>query len=229
MKSREILFITGTDTGVGKTLLTALLLTHLRSRGVHALAMKPFCSGGTGDVRLLQSLQPGEITDAEMNPYYFKKPVAPLVALKKNQLLPSLDEVIASISLVRTKSEVLLVEGSGGLLVPLGKEYMVADIIKKLSCKVVVAARNRLGTINHTLLTISALCNAGVLQKNISVVLMRGGESDPSCATNKTVIAGFVKPAQVYEVPFLGKDVMEEKNVKLAAKKMKKLLAKVTN
>ena len=85
MAETKIIFITGTDTGVGKTLLTALLLHHLRQTGVHALAMKPFCSGGRADVRLLQSLQRGELSDAEMNPFYFAEPIAPFVAAKKHE------------------------------------------------------------------------------------------------------------------------------------------------
>src|ERR1700722_15876817 len=119
MPSAKIIFVTGTDTGVGKTLLTALLLHHLRARGCRALAMKPFCSGGRADVRLLQSLQPGELSDAEMNPFYFKQPIAPLAAsLGKRKKIP-LNLVVEKIRAVARKCDVLLVEGSGGLLVPL--------------------------------------------------------------------------------------------------------------
>ena len=66
----RILFVTGTDTGVGKTVFTALLLRHLRTAGVSALAMKPFCTGPRSDVRLLQSLQPGVLGDDEVNPVW---------------------------------------------------------------------------------------------------------------------------------------------------------------
>ena len=94
MSAKKIIFITGTDTGVGKTLLTALLLHHLRQTGVRALAMKPFCSGGRADVKLLQSLQPGELSDEEMNPFFFKEPIAPLIAAEKNHRIIRLKEVI---------------------------------------------------------------------------------------------------------------------------------------
>src|SRR4051812_15300908 len=120
MSSRKkILFITGTDTGVGKTLFTALLLHHLRATGCRALAMKPFCSGGRGDVKLLQSLQPGELSDEEMNPFYFKDPVAPLVATEARKKRIHLSDVIARVQVVQAQCDVLLIEGSGGLLVPL--------------------------------------------------------------------------------------------------------------
>src|SRR5579862_6832824 len=111
MDGKKIIFITGTDTGVGKTLLTALMLHHLRQAGVHALAMKPFCSGGRGDVRLLQSLQPGALSDAEMNPFYFAKPVAPLVAQKGWRAI-RLREVIKKIGEVQRQCDCLLIEGS---------------------------------------------------------------------------------------------------------------------
>src|SRR5581483_3100804 len=82
-RAGRILFITGTDTGVGKTLLTAMLLHHLRVAGRRTLAMKPFCSGGRDDVELLHALQDGELTADEINPFYFSEPTAPLVALRR--------------------------------------------------------------------------------------------------------------------------------------------------
>src|SRR6187402_963088 len=92
--SPRILFITGTDTGVGKTLLTGLLLHHLRENGVHALAAKPFCSGGTQDVVFLNEIQNGELTLRQLNPFYFRDPVAPLVAGRKHHKLVSLAQAL---------------------------------------------------------------------------------------------------------------------------------------
>ena len=81
----KIIFVTGTDTGVGKTLLTALLLQHLRAHGQSALAIKPFCSGGREDAELLHSLQENELTLDEMNPFHFKKPLAPYLAATRRE------------------------------------------------------------------------------------------------------------------------------------------------
>src|SRR5258708_5061536 len=78
----ELLFITGTDTGVGKTVLTGLLLSHLRQHGCRVLAAKPFCSGDRSDARLLRALQDDELELDEINPYYFPEPLAPLVAAR---------------------------------------------------------------------------------------------------------------------------------------------------
>ncbi len=205
MPSGKIIFVTGTDTGVGKTLLTALLLYHLRAKDHRALAMKPFCSGGRGDVRLLQSLQRGELSDTEMNPFYFKQPVAPLVALSSARKTIPLRDVIKRIRVVANRCDVLLVEGAGGLLVPLSKGYTVADLIARLNCDIIVAARNRLGTINHTLLTVQALASMGIARSKISVVLMTGAPRDASCRTNQVVLAERLRPIEVGKIPFLGR------------------------
>ena len=111
-----------------------------------ALASPPsnWCSGsghetilfrGVGDVKLLQSLQPGELSDAEMNPFYFKEPIAPLIAAEKHRRHDRLSEVISRIKHVENQCDCLLIEGSGGLLVPLGKGFTVADLIAKLNCQ----------------------------------------------------------------------------------------------
>src|SRR5438477_7771150 len=81
----KIIFITGTDTGVGKTVLTACLLDHLLKSGVDAIAMKPFCSGNREDVELFQAIQEHRLSDAAINPFYFADPVAPLVAARKER------------------------------------------------------------------------------------------------------------------------------------------------
>src|SRR4051812_14027143 len=107
----RIAFITGTDTGVGKTIFTGLLLHHLRQRH-HALAMKPFCSGGRADVKLLRAMQDEELTEAEINPFYFPEAVAPLVSLRQRHRTVSLVEVVRRIREIAARCEWLLVEGS---------------------------------------------------------------------------------------------------------------------
>jgi dethiobiotin synthetase len=229
MKSRarrrpeKIIFVTGTDTGVGKTIFTGLLLHHLRKTGVHALAMKPFCSGGRDDVRLLRAMQDGELTEDEINPFYFPEPVAPLVSSRQHKRTISLAEVVRQIEKIAARSECLLIEGSGGLLVPLGEKFLVADLIKRLDCEVVVVSRNRLGTINHTLLTVNALKNMGV--KKIVIALMETEKKDASTKTNGTVLSEMLKPIRLYGVEFLGKNANKIGVLKNSHKKVKKTLA----
>lgn len=221
---KKIIFITGTDTGVGKTFLTALLLRHLRERSVRALAMKPFCSGGLGDVRLIQSLQAGELSDAEMNPYYFSEPIAPLAAAKQGQRPLRLREVIQRIKAIEKKCDRLLIEGSGGLMVPLGKGFDVADLIAELHCHVIVVARDRLGTINHTLLTIRALQGCGIKAKDLKIVLMGEARADLSSRTNQQIISELVYPVGVWKIPNFGKGTFHQKTATKNFQKVKQTL-----
>jgi dethiobiotin synthetase len=220
---RRIIFITGTDTGVGKTVLTGLLLQHLRRTGCHALAMKPFCSGDREDARLLHSIQDGELTLEEVNPFFFEEPVAPLVSVRQHHLSIPLQEVLRRISHVATRCERLLIEGSGGLLVPLGEGYSVADLIAKLNCEVIVVSRNRLGTINHTMLTVRSLQHSGA--RALTVVLMGQSEPDPSAASNAPIMAELLGQVPLHTLGFLGDDASRVEALKRAEKIFEKTLA----
>jgi dethiobiotin synthetase len=229
MKSRarrrqgRIIFVTGTDTGVGKTILTGLLVHHLRAEGVDALAMKPFCSGSRADVRLLRAMQDAALTEEEINPFYFPEPIAPLVSARQRKHLISLGEVVQRIKTITARCECLLIEGSGGLLVPLGEKFLVSDLIQRLHCDVIVVARNQLGTINHTLLTVNALKRFCV--KNIAVALMSTSKKDASVKTNGEVLSGLMKGIGVHSIIFLGKNPSKSGVLKKSHRKVKKTLA----
>ena len=219
----KIIFVTGTDTGVGKTIFTGMLVHHLRSKGVHALAMKPFCSGGRHDVRLLRAMEDEELTEEEINPFYFPEPIAPLVSARRRKRRISLGEVVRRIKEIASRCECLLIEGSGGLLVPLGEKFLVSDLIVRLDCDVIVVARNQLGTINHTLLTVTALKRFGV--KNIVVGLVGTSKKDASVEKNGEMLREFLRGTKVVEVYFMGKKANKIGVLKDCAKKMKKTLA----
>lgn len=226
----RIIFITGTDTGVGKTLLTALLVRHLRTNAVHCLAMKPFCCGSRGDARLLRALQDGELKLEEVNPHFFAEPVAPLAALRRDGhgRASGLAETLRGARAVAGRCECLLIEGAGGLLVPLGRGRTVLDLIRRLECEVIVVAANRLGTINHTLLTVQAL-RRGKRTRKLKVVLMRQAKPDPSSRSNPRLLRELVAPIQVIGVPYLGRSAATLGRVKKNAKKIKKLLDRILN
>lgn len=203
----RLLFITGTDTGVGKTVLTALLLAHLRARQVRALAIKPFCSGDRADVTLLRSLQGDELTADEINPFFFSEPLAPLAAARGRRAIP-LERVVERVQKVAGRCECLLIEGIGGLLVPLGHNYSVLDVIARLRCEILVVARNQLGALNHTLLTVRALrSRLPLLRKSttrLKVVLMQPRMPDASSASNPRLLARLLDPTPVWTLPYLG-------------------------
>jgi dethiobiotin synthetase len=221
----RIVFITGTDTGVGKTLLTGLLLHHLRRHGCHALAMKPFCSGGRADVRLLHTVQGSELTLDEINPFFFDEPLAPLVAARKHQRSIRLQDVLRRIAHVASRCQRLLIEGAGGLLVPLGEGYTVADLISKLNCEVLVVSANRLGTINHTLLTVRFLQHVGI--QTLKVIMMARPRLDVSSGSNPLILAELLGQVPVFSVGFLGRNPTQIEALKAMEKKFKKTLAQI--
>lgn len=246
----RIIFITGTDTGVGKTVATALLLQHLRNTGARAFALKPFCSGGRADAQLLCALQDRDLTLDEVNPFYFPEPVAPLISARRHKRGVPLDRVVEYInstasllasgaratknSKLKTKN-FLLIEGSGGLLVPLGEDYTVLDLIARLACDVVVVSRNQLGTINHTLLTVQALRPAPApLHLSArrpapvvrAVALMDAVSRDLSRRSNPAILSELLAPIPLVTVPFLGRNCERISAVKKNAKKLQKTLAR---
>jgi dethiobiotin synthetase len=221
----RIIFITGTDTGVGKTLLTGLLLQHLRTTGHHALAIKPFCSGTRADVDFLRAVQDGELTRDEVNPFFFAEPLAPLVAARKQHLAIRIQDVLRHVAHTLNRCECLLIEGSGGLLVPLGEGYSVADLIAKLNCEAIVVARNKLGTLNHTLLTVQKLQHIAI--KALKVVIMDQVKPDPSSDTNPAVLAELLGPVPLVPLPFLGLSPARIPALKKIGKKMQKTLAQI--
>jgi dethiobiotin synthetase len=221
----RIVFITGTDTGVGKTLLTGLLLHHLRQSGCHALAMKPFCSGSRADVEFLGAVQENELTQDEINPFFFERPVAPLAAARKQHVSIKLHAVLRRISDLAKRCEWLLIEGIGGVMVPLGDGFSVLDLIANLSCPAVVVSRNRLGTINHTMLTVNAMQYAGI--KRLTVVLMASRQADFSADSNGRILSKLLVPAPVFPIPFLGRNPARIPALKRAEKKVKKTLARI--
>ena len=221
----RIIFITGTDTGVGKTLLTGLLLHHLRQNGCHALAIKPFCSGSRADTEFLCAVQEGELTPDEITPFFFAEPLAPLVAARKHHRSSCLPEVLRRISRVAGRCQYLLIEGIGGLLVPLGEGFTVRDLITRLDCEVIVVSRNRLGTINHTLLTVEALKT--IENKGLKVVLMSHKNQNASAGSNLRVLVELLSPTPVLPVPFLGANLLRFEAVKKSRRKIQKSLARI--
>jgi len=155
-------FITGTDTGVGKTWFTCWLIRAWRAQGENAAAMKPISSGDRDDARLISEASGHALSLNEINPLHFQQPAAPLLAARaENRTIdfPALNRTIAA----RNESfSHFAVEGVGGWRVPLAENYAVNDWARDLALPVVVVALNRLGVLNHTLLTVESIQAAGL-------------------------------------------------------------------
>ena len=149
-------FITGTDTGVGKTHITALLLAELRRRGLPAAGFKPIAcgTGGRADARTYRKLMRNEVPLDVINPVYLRHPVAPSVAAKLEGRQIDTDRIQSIFRILALIFRPVLAEGAGGLLVPIRRNYFVADLIRQLDLSVIIVARLGLGTLNHTLLTV---------------------------------------------------------------------------
>lgn len=225
----SILFVTGTDTGVGKTLLTAMLLAHFRSRGVRVFAMKPICSGSLSDVRLLSHLQDGELSRERMNLFHCREPVAPVAMPRNSRPRISMGKIVSEIRSIQSECDLLIVEGCGGVMVPVSNNWMIRDLIGALKCSVALVARNRLGAINHTLLSIESLRVTGVA--DCRVVMMNCKSASLATRTNARVLRNLIAPAKLFQIPFLGPKAVLIEAVKINAKRFKKtlaLIAKIT-
>ena len=202
MKCKTI-FITGTDTGVGKTVLTALLARFLRGRGFNVAALKPVCSGGRDDALALRKALDGALTLDEINSWHFRAAIAPSLAAKQEKKSVKLAPVLAHIRAVRKKSDVTLVEGAGGLLSPLGENFDSRDLIIALRATPIVVAQNRLGAVNHVLLTLEALPKN--YRTKAKVVLMSPARPNSATGSNAGLLEQFFPRERIFTLPWLGK------------------------
>ncbi|MFH1824695.1 MAG: dethiobiotin synthase [Candidatus Firestonebacteria bacterium] len=151
------IFITSTDTGVGKTFFASGLLRTLKNKNLNVCGFKPFVSGSKEDAILLKKASKSNENLNLINPVFFKKPLAPYVASKIEKKDINLKRVFEAFEALKKKYELLIVEGIGGVLVPIKKNYFVLNLIKDLKLPVIVMVKPSLGTINQTLLTLKIL------------------------------------------------------------------------
>ena len=188
--------------------------------------MKPFCTGDRDDVELLQAVQKGAgVSTEDVNPFFFPDPISPYAAQRKSGKRITLPEVLNRIREMESRCSHLIVEGVGGLLAPLGEGYSAANVIKHLNCGVVVVAQDRLGTINHTLLTVQAL--EVYQRRRIGVVLMESNKTDASTFSNFEILSGMLPRICLWKCPFLGAKPKSTRAIKLNCRKTKKLLARI--
>ena len=162
-------FITATDTGIGKTTLTCAISNAARSLGMDVGVMKPFATGiaqkngpKSADVELL--VKYSGVTDSEslINPYFFPIPTSPYRASIQLGKKIQIESVLDSFEKLQFVHDAVLVEGIGGVMTPILKDYFVADLIKDLNLETLVIAGNKMGSVNHTLLTLNLCKKYGI-------------------------------------------------------------------
>ena len=159
------MFVTGTDTGVGKTLASCTLLHALRARGLRAVGMKPLASGSEAtpgglrndDALALQTASDPRPAYEDLNPFALPAPLAPEIAAEEAGVSVSLPAILAAHARLAAQADTVVVEGVGGWMAPLATDLMQADLVRALELPVVLVVGLRLGCLNHAYLSARAI------------------------------------------------------------------------
>jgi dethiobiotin synthetase len=191
------LFITGTDTGVGKTYTAARLLHLLRASGVSCAGMKPICCGDRRDAELLLAASSDGLTIDDVNPVWLKTPAAPIVGSLMEKVDIGIDSIIAAFHSLQNRVEHVVVEGTGGWMVPIHRHYFVSDLAVAMNLPVLAVAYNRLGCLNHAVLTVRSVVGHGL--RCVGLVLNNAQRpGDIATLTNADILG------KIIDVPVLG-------------------------
>ncbi|MFB5607023.1 MAG: dethiobiotin synthase [Candidatus Nitrosomaritimum yanchengensis] len=170
------LFITGTDTDVGKTYVTAGLAVTLRKMNVDVGIMKPFAAGKpqvkgykSEDIEILSKA--AQVCDSEnlVNPQFFPMAASPYTASKALKVKVKKASVLSSFKKLSKMHQMLLVEGMGGIMTPILKNYFVTDLIKEMKIPAVIVTRTKVGTVNHTIMTVKMCQKYKISMKGIII------------------------------------------------------------
>jgi dethiobiotin synthetase len=199
------LFITGTDTGVGKTRTAIELLRMLRTSGASCAGMKPICCGDRKDAELLLAAGSASLTIDDVNPVWLKTPAAPIVGSLMENAQIDIAHILSVFHALQNRVEHVIVEGVGGWLVPIQSDYFVSDLAVAMKLPVLVVAQNRLGCLNHTVLTVRSIAEYSLRCLGVALISVPG-TNDIAAATNEDVLK------KILNVPLLdglGENLME--------------------
>jgi len=205
--------VTGTDTGVGKTFFSCALLRALAARGERVGVYKPIetgCAEVDGrlvgeDCERLREAAGGHQAPATVSAFLYPDPAAPLVAAERSGDTIAMEALVAGFRKVASAHEHVLVEGAGGLLVPIGPDFTTAELARELGLPVVVVVGSRLGCINHALLTLEALARRDVPVAGwVLNELLPDAAEELAHATHRSVIERFGEAPLLGVVPYGG-------------------------
>jgi dethiobiotin synthetase len=200
------LFLTGTDTNVGKSYVAALLVRALRAAGRDCVGLKPICCGDRDDATLLHAAAEGAIVLNDINPVWFRTPAAPYTASLIENRMVDLDLIRESFARARSAYESVIVEGAGGWLVPIAREYFVADLAVEFGLPVAVVVANRLGALNHALLTVAAVRARGLECAGL-ILNHTSPEEDIATTTNRGILEEFAGVPILTEIAYGQRDM----------------------
>lgn len=205
-------FVTGTDTGIGKTVVAGGLAAMLKSKGMNVGVMKPVATGGkeidgrivSDDARFLMDIIDCQDPYDLVNPICLMPALAPAVAARLSNKVIDMEIVWNSFEMLKAKHEFMIIEGIGGLLVPLSDNFYVADMAKRMNLPLIIVSRQSLGAINHTLLTVTCARNKGL---KIEGIIINNPPPYPSPQRVGDDVAEKTNPSEIEKysgIPILG-------------------------
>jgi dethiobiotin synthetase len=209
IRTRSIL-ITGTDTGVGKTIICRHLAAYLQSRGLNVITQKWVQTGSNenDDIRehyLALPVSMAQIPHLEelRCPYSFSYPASPHLAAKIHGIEIKAEKIEKALIALEKYFDVVLVEGSGGALVPLNEKMLMADMAARLEIPVLIVVANRLGAVNHTLLTLEALAARSIRVTGLIFNCVENSGDETILSDNMRIISQFAHIPVLGELPFV--------------------------
>lgn len=204
------LLVTGTDTGVGKTVISAALITALRARGVRAVGFKPAETGGAANEETDSELlaHASSERNALASPLLqLSEPLAPAVAADRAGAVLNPEDVESRIEQLRKAGCTLVIEGAGGVMVPLAWDYTVLDLAERCDLDAIVVGRAGLGTLNHVALTVLMLQSRHIPVRGI---VLNGRSTSPDLAesTNPATLGRMLPGLRIVETPYQSSDVI---------------------
>jgi len=218
MKKQKKIFITGTDTDVGKTLITTTLIHQLQSKNQTVTAIKPVAAGCdvidgklvNSDALILQKAMNQKLSYAQVNPIALKSAIAPHIAATEEGIQLSVENLQKECNLQQYQSDFILVEGAGGWLVPLNKQETFADFVQAESFEVILVVAMKLGCINHALLTIQNIKMRGL--KLVGWIANSTSSAMPYLKENIQTINSVIHSPLLAEIPFIDSDSPDSDN-----------------
>ncbi len=197
------LFVAGTDTAVGKTIVAGALASALKMKGLKVGVMKPIACGSREDAQFLMACAEADDSIELVNPVFLSRPLSPNLAAAMEKKKINLKLITKALRIFRKKYDYLIVEGCGGLLVPVTDNFFVVDLIPMMKAETILVSRSGLGAINHSLLSIEAL--RGRRSEPLGIIFNRlaGGLLSIPEKTNPEVISRISKVPSLGIFPFM--------------------------
>ena len=199
----KCIFVAGTDTAVGKTMVAGALASALRIRGLRVGVMKPISCGARDDARFLMDCAGVRDPMDQVNPIFLKHPLSPNVAASLEKVRIDLKKIKSAWGSFKDQYDFLVIEGCGGLLVPVTGRFFVMDLIPLLRARTVLVSRSGLGAINHCLLSLEALRRRKARVAGIIFNRLRGGPLSLAEKTNPRVISRTGKTPALGLFPYM--------------------------